>query len=137
LPPSLSRVLTLITVTGSLVNPDGSLPSGAMLFQLTNGAGVPTGMEDSSTHELVVPALITGIVYQGRLLWNSPGGGGYNPLVMYAVDDSTTLPTALVYTVTEKLALPAGVAQLGPWQFTPSHTAAGGTVDIGTQRPVP
>jgi hypothetical protein len=133
-------VITPITITGNLGNPDGSLPSGGMMFQLSqlvNGIYVPTGIEDSGTGEIIVPQVVAGIVSQGKLLWNSPGGGGYNPLVLLANDDSTTLPVGTVYLVTEKLAVPMGGVQVGPWPLTVHHNATNGTLDISSQRPVP
>lgn len=109
-----------------------------MVFQLSslvNALWVPTGMTDSSTGEIVVPDPIQAVVYQGKLLVSPKAGGGYTPLVLLAVDDPTTLPSGgvLAYTVTEQLT----TGSLPAWQFRPSHSAVGGTVDISTQRPTP
>ena len=109
-----------------------------MTFQLStlvNAVWTPTGMEDTSTGEIVVPDLIQAVIFQGKLLVSPKGGGGYQPLVLLAVDDLTTVPAGgvLAYTVTEQLTS----GSLSPWQFKPSHSAVGGTVDISTQRPTP
>ena len=125
--------LTLVTITGQLVNPDGSLPSGALMFQLVDAAGVPVGIADSVTGVQVVPLAIAGAVVQGKLLWNAPGGGGYSPLQLYANDDPTTVPGGTYYEVTEHLAIPSGGVQVGPWPFVVHHTNT--TQDISTQRP--
>jgi hypothetical protein len=93
-------------------------------------------MKDSSTGELVVPQAVAGIVHDGVLLWNSPGGGGYNPLVLLANDDPTTLPVGTLYVVTEKLSVPPS-EQLAPWHFVVHYNALGGTLDISSQRPTP
>ena len=125
--------LTLVTITGNFVNPDGSLPSGGLMFQLVDGAGVPVGIADSASGEQVVPMAIAGSVVQGKLLWNAPGGGGYAPLQLYANDDPTTVPSGTSYLVTEHLAIPAGGTQVGPWNFVVHHNNT--TQDISTQRP--
>lgn len=129
-------MFTPITVTGNLVNPDGSPASGGMKFQLSqyvNGVWVPCGMTDSSSGEVVSAAPIQAVWYQGKLLVSPQGGGGYLPLVLLATDDSTTLPTGLEYVVTEQLT----AGGLDPWTFALPHTTPGGTLNIGTVRPTP
>lgn len=131
-------MLTPITVTGTLINPDGSVGSGGMSFQLSTlvaGLWVPTGMADSSSGQIVEPTPVQAVVYQGKLLVSPAGGGPYRPLTLLAVDDPTTVPGAgvLAYTVTEQLVS----GSLPAWQFRPSHSAVGLTVDISSQRPVP
>lgn len=109
-----------------------------MTFQLSTllaGVWTPTGMTDSSTGQIVEPTPIQAVVFNGKLLISPRGGGGYQPVTLLAVDDTTTLPAGgvLAYTVTEQLV----AGSLAPWQFKPSHSAVGATVDISTQRPTP
>jgi hypothetical protein len=120
-------VITPIVVTWNAVNPDGSVATGAMRFTLTSG------MEDSGTGEAVLPTPIVGQVHQGQLLANPVGGGGYEPLVLLANDDSTTVPAMVTYTVHEELV----AGSLPDWQLTVHHAAAAGTMDLSTQRPTP
>jgi hypothetical protein len=129
-------VFTPVTVTGTIVHPDGSPSSGGLTFQLgqmVSGAFVPGGMKDSSTNQQVSPDPVQAVIYQGRVLAPPVGGGGYNALILYAVDDPTTSPTGSVYQVVEQLTS-GGIA---PWTFSLSRLAAGGTVDLATLRPVP
>jgi hypothetical protein len=129
-------MFTPITITGDLVNPDGSLASGAFRFQLSqqvNGIWVPCGMTDSSTGEVVSAAPIQTVWYQGKLLVSPQGGGGYQPVVLLATDDPTTLPTGLEYVVTEQLT----AGSLPAWNFVLPHATSGGTLNIGTVRPTP
>ena len=125
--------LTLVTITGTFSNPDGSMPNGALMFQLVDSTGNPVGIQDSVGGTQVVPLVVAGIVHSGVLLWNSPGGGGYNPLKLYANDDPTTVPAGTYYLVTEQLAVATSAPQLGPWPFFVHHTNT--TQDISTQRP--
>lgn len=127
-------MLTPITVTGLLANPDGSQPTGAMTFVLTDpGTGLPVTMQDSGTGEIVVPQPVVASIQSGRLLANPVGAGPYGPLVLIANDDATTEPTDTVYMVTEQLT----AGGIPPWPLTVHHLAPGGTLDISSQRPVP
>lgn len=133
-------MLTPITITGLIVNPNGALASGGMTFQLGQGTTasnfVPIGMTDSSSGEVVTPAPISAVINNGRLLSNATVN--LPPLVLLATDDTTTEPnTGLCYLVTEQLVIPPGGAQVGPWLLTVSHLAPAGTINIGSQRPIP
>lgn len=91
-------------------------------------------MRDTSTGESVSPDIVQGVIYGGQLLAPPRGGGPYRPLILFATDDPTTVPaTGLAYLVTEQLT----TGGIPPWPLTVSHSAAGGTIDVGAQRPVP
>jgi hypothetical protein len=128
---------TKITITGDYVAPDGSLVSGACIFQLQDPDDVTkddaSGMTDSVTGEIVVPQPVMGIIHQGKLLTNPAGGGGFIPLVLLAVDDPDTIPVNCFYLVTEKLT----AGSLAPWKLTVHADAPNATLDIGSQRPQP
>jgi hypothetical protein len=129
-------VITPVTITGTFTNPDGSPTSGAIMFQLVDASGNPSGMVDSVTGQMVVPMVAAGIVHNGKLLWNAPGGGGYLPLVLLANDNATTLPTGTMYQVTENLAVPPS-EQVAPWQLIVHSAVLNATIDVSTQRPIP
>jgi hypothetical protein len=130
-------MLTPITITfatgaAPVVNADGSLATGGMIFTLSL-AGAPVSLEDSSTGETVLPTPIAAAVYQGHLLANPVGAGGYRPLVLLANDDPTSLPVATYYNVHEALAAGNEV----DWELVVHHDAAGATQSLAAQRPTP
>ena len=130
-------MFTPITVVGKIVHADGAAASGGLRFQLSEpvvgGGWQPAGMLDSATGQFVSPDPVQGVIFDGQLLRPPSGGGPYTPLVLYANDDPTTTPVGTVYVVTEQLT----AGGIPPWPLTLSHTAAGGTVNLSAQRPVP
>lgn len=129
--------LTPITITwgendSPVVNPDGSVATGALTFVLMLD-GQPVSIEDSVTGETAVPLPIVGAVNNGQLLANPVGGGPYTPLVLLANNDPTTVPVGTAYQVTEQLV----AGNLPPWLYVVHFDAAGATQSVVSQRPTP
>jgi hypothetical protein len=121
--------LTPITITWDSVQPDGSRPSGGLMFTLALDS-VPVTITDSVSGETVVPVTIAGQIYNGQLLSANTGNP---PLTLIANDDVDTVPVGTVYIVTEQLA----AGSIAPWSLTVPHDSPDGTLDISSVRPTP
>lgn len=111
---------TLVTLTGTFIRPDQTAASGTATFTLTKAI-------QNGTAE-VQPSPIVGVLSQtGQLVSQS-----LTPLVLVANDDTATVPAGSAYEVQ----LEIDGAPLEPFEIVIPHTAAAGTIDLSTLRPV-
>jgi hypothetical protein len=109
--------LTTITVTGTYKNPDGSVASGLVEFQLNYA------IQDGTGHVLVDTAPVTAKL----------NGSGVISVVLYATDSTGTLPVNNTYHVREVI---AGTVEDRVYDMTLPAASPGGTLDLSNVVPM-
>lgn len=108
---------TIIQVTGTFRNPDGTPAAGMVRFTLSSP------MYDTSTNEIATVA-------SKSIVWGGAGASFTTPL--YANNDPTTTPTGVTYLVEES----PTYGKTRTYQVVIPYNAAGGTVDLADLIPV-